>query len=110
VAIKAEKHDIDKVIAIDHAVCRRCGACAKKCTTHLLEKLNKEDYPAPRAARVTRQWQEESVYKYDAPTCANCRICVITCPREAIDVIATSAKMDTVYNWGDIAPEVIPET
>ena len=104
-----EKHDIDKIIAINHEVCKRCGMCAKKCTTRLLEKPNKEDYPAPMAARIVREWQEGGVYKYDAPTCANCRICVITCPFDAVDVLVSSEKMNIVYKWDGIAPDEIPK-
>ncbi len=87
---KAAVHDIKKVIIIDHDICRRCGLCAKACTTSLLQKDNKKDYPHPMEDRVDNVEQIENVFKYHTTACANCRICVITCPREAIYVEATT--------------------
>lgn len=88
--LKVATHDIQKTIVVDHDKCKRCGLCAKACTTKLLIKIEKEDYPAPRKDRVVGEEQIGLFFRYVAPTCANCRICVITCPREAIDVEATT--------------------
>lgn len=87
---KAAVHDIKKTIVVDHDKCRRCGMCAKACTTKLLQKVNKEDYPSPRQDRVDSEEQIGNIFRYNTTACANCRVCVITCPREAINVEATT--------------------
>jgi Pyruvate/2-oxoacid:ferredoxin oxidoreductase delta subunit len=94
-AIKAAGHDIDKVIVVDHDICKRCGLCAKACTTNLLQKPTKEDYPFPLKERVIEEEQRGSTFRYKTEACANCRVCCITCPRGGINVEATTR----LANW-----------
>ena len=87
--LKAAVHDIKKTIEVDHDKCRRCGLCVKACTTKLIQKPGKEDYPSPRKDRVVSEETIGNVFRYSTTACANCRVCCITCPREAINVLVS---------------------
>ncbi len=78
--------DMKKTISIDHEKCISCGLCVDACTCRLLVMV--DDFPEPRMDRIEKEKSEQigDVSKYVAPTCANCRVCIIACPQEAIEI------------------------
>lgn len=78
--------DMRKILIIDRDKCLSCCLCVDACTCKLLEM--EEDFPRPRKDRIGGEEQIGEIYKYVAPTCANCRVCIITCPQEAIEILA----------------------
>lgn len=77
--------DMRKTISIDHDKCIGCGLCVDACTCKLLEMT--DDFPEPRKDRIEMCEQIGNIFKYVAPTCANCRVCIIACPEETIDIL-----------------------
>lgn len=78
---------INKTIVVDRSKCVGCELCVGACTCKLLEMGEK--FPQPREDRVDAVEHLEDLVRYVAPSCSNCRVCIITCPKEAIDIIAT---------------------
>lgn len=77
-------------IIIDYDECLQCGACVEECTIRLLaEEVDDEgnDIIRPRSDRVEKTEKKGSKVEYYSPGCSNCRVCYITCPSEAIDII-----------------------
>lgn len=78
---------INKTIVVDRGKCVGCKLCVNACTCKLLTM--EEKFPQPRQDRVDAVEHLEDQVRYVAPSCSNCRVCIITCPKEAIDIIAT---------------------
>ncbi|KJS14637.1 MAG: hypothetical protein VR69_16925 [Peptococcaceae bacterium BRH_c4b] len=91
--------DMKKTIAIDRDKCLSCGLCVDACTCKLLQMGY---FPEPRKDRIQDEKQIGNVFNYVAPTCANCRVCIITCPEEAIDILAELPGI----NYNGFLPEV----
>jgi NAD-dependent dihydropyrimidine dehydrogenase PreA subunit len=77
-------------IAIDYDLCTNCCSCVEECTVRLLVS---EDFEGgyhtivrPRHDRVEGKKEMGNIVEYDASGCSNCRVCVITCPVEAITI------------------------
>ena len=77
-------------IKIDYSKCLQCNMCVDECTVRLLVEEETEDdrevRVQPRQDRVEGKEIKGDVIEYYAPGCSNCRVCVITCPEEAIDI------------------------
>ncbi len=82
-------------IVIDYEKCLGCGSCVEECTVRLLAEESDEEGKniiRPRSDRVDKTETNGHVFVYFAPGCSNCRVCIITCPSEAIDVIPELAR------------------
>jgi NAD-dependent dihydropyrimidine dehydrogenase PreA subunit len=86
---------VPKVI-FEYELCERCGLCVDACTVRLLadEEVDGETIAKPRDDRVEGVTRKGNSVIYDCPGCSNCRICVITCPVEAIYVKPEGASGD----------------
>jgi heterodisulfide reductase subunit C len=78
--------DMKKTLSIDFDRCINCGLCAKACTCHLMVMYGEN--PRPFKERTSMESQSGAVMSYVVPTCANCRVCIIKCPKDAITIFA----------------------
>lgn len=77
-------------IIIDYDACVPCGDCVEACTVRLLVEEVDDDgnvIVRPRSDRVENTEENGSTIEYYSPGCSNCRVCYISCPCEAIDII-----------------------
>jgi NAD-dependent dihydropyrimidine dehydrogenase PreA subunit len=83
------RHQMPTII-IDYDACVPCGDCVECCTVRLLVEEIDDDgnvIVKPRSDRVEKTEKDGSKVEYYSPGCSNCRVCYITCPCEAIDII-----------------------
>ena len=83
-----DSFQIKKTIIVDHEACVCCEECIEACTCKLLE-ADDEGFPRPRKNLTVSEEQDGDIYRYDAPSCSNCRECVLQCPNEAIEIQAS---------------------
>jgi len=72
------------IIKIDYNLCTNCNICVEECSIRLL--MCEDGIVKPRGDRVEGIKNSGSVIEYNAPGCANCRMCEIFCPGEAITI------------------------
>lgn len=75
-------------ILFDYDLCMSCELCVDECTVRMLavEKDGDDTIVKPRQDRVEGIERKGSKVIYNCPGCSNCRVCLITCPEEAIYV------------------------
>lgn len=69
------------IIKKDDSLCDDCGACIKQCSFGVYDK------------------NENGIVKTNSDRCVGCYRCVVTCPRDAIEVKKKSSKYHTNFNW-----------